>query len=403
MRREVPSQVDRGSNTTRRGGELGWGTTAAGGAVVRGTTAQGYSYAGRQAPGGARAGVVRTDRGDVVVRNRAGGTTAYRKAGADWREVHYHGHAYYTHRHRWYWPTYYGGHVYYQEVYPPAGMEIDNVPADAAQVIINGREYVFWDGVYYEKVADGYRITDRPGKASSDQDPVAILRAMNTFLAQQKTFVVLTRERVARPVEGRGFQSVTVHPEFAVARPDKLAARRREGAAYRQFWYDGKTATLFDRDKSVYGQVEFSGPLSEMLDMLALKYGMVLPLTGMFEVGFVNRLEPRLTDASYVGREKVDGRECHRVSLQTDDAEGDLWIDADDKAPVLRKIVLRYPTANGNPDYQATLTKWRIGRTFAEGSFGFSAPEGAKRITMLPVVPEEGKGEMTGDRRKSQP
>jgi hypothetical protein len=339
-----------------------------------------------QASDGTRAAAVKTHSGEVVVRNRSGDRGVYRKVGDEWKQVDYVGVPYYYNDYHWYYPYYYGGHVYYHEVYPPVGAEVESLPKGARVVVIDGVEYVLWDGVYYTKVNGQYKVVDPPKAGAATRDPLSIIRRMNTFLVGQETLFVKTEELIAVPAGQGKFSTAKILREIAVSRPDKMRVRRREGKEpARQFWYDSAHATLQTAGLKFYGQIPFSGKLPELLHMLQSDYAVTLPLSDLLRAGLADDLENRLESSLYVGLEKMGGRDCHHIRLKTDEVEGDLWVDSLDSAPYLRKIVLRYPNAAGKPKYEAKLTKWQAGSSFAKSVFDFVPPEGVRQIEMLSV------------------
>ena len=375
-----------GSGTTHRGGEVEWGQSPDGKTVVRGETADGKSYGGVQSASGERAAVVQTSDGEVVVRDREGEKTGYRQIDDEWEEVEYVGVPYYYHSHHWYYPYYYSGQVYYEEVYPPAGAWVDELPDGAEEVTIDGIEYILWDGVYYREVEGRYKVVEPPQEEAPARDALTILRNMNTFLVGLETFVVETREVLAEPVDAGKFKTVKAQREIAVQRPDKLAVRSRDSGKPRQFWYNGSQVTLYSPAHRVYGQVAFSGELSGLFDMLEKDYAVTLPLSGLFRANLVDSLQPRLEQVDYVEQETVLEYDCHHIFFKTDEVEADLWIDVADSAPYPRKINLRYPGTTGNPSYEAMLGNWKTERKWTANTFSFTPPETARQIDMVPVI-----------------
>jgi len=62
----------------------------------------------------------------------------------------------------WYYPVYYYGDVYYAEVWPPAGVEAETLPAGSQTVIAGSTTYYLSDDAFYEKSDDGGYVTVEP-------------------------------------------------------------------------------------------------------------------------------------------------------------------------------------------------------------------------------------------------
>jgi hypothetical protein len=174
---------------------------------------------------------------------------------------------------------------------------------------------------------------------------------------------------------------------ITVRKPNGLVAERRDGFDTRKFWYDGKTAILHDERKKVYSTIEAPETIDALLEFLRDEYGLTLPLADFFRADFVATVEPLLTIARYDGWEEIVGHRCHRLVLETAEVKGLVWIDADPKAPLLRRVKLLYHAYPGQPDYTATISEWDLTTKVGEGAFAFRPPKDAKEIAMVPNLP----------------
>ena len=230
-----------------------------------------------------------------------------------------------------------------------------------------------------------YKVVDAP-KGGVGGDPIDVVDRMNKFLSGQQTLFVQTEELVAVPAGQGKFKTSKISREIALARPDKMRVRRRDGKdPAKQFWYDGANATLQTSGQKFYGQVPFSGKLPALLEMLQKDYAVTVPLSDLLRPGLADSLRFHLKESRNVGIEKIDGRDCHHIQIKTAEVEGDLWIDVLDSAPYPRRVVLRYPATPGKPSYEAKLSKWQVGIELAKTVFEYKPTEGLRQIQMLPV------------------
>ena len=70
---------------------------------------------------------------------------------------------------------------------------------------------------------------------------------------------------------------------------------------------------------------------------------------------------------------------CHHLVFSQETIEWQIWIDASDQ-PLPRKLVITYVHEPGEPQYSATIRRWRLDPKFPEELFTFEAPEGAQKI-----------------------
>src|ERR1700722_20292836 len=111
-------------------------------------------------------------------------------------------------------------------------------------------------------------------------DPTAdqILRQCCDFLAQTRVFAVHAEiwKDVVLP-SGHKIQ-VTRSVDLDLRRPDRLHVEARAHQNGRSIWYDGKTLTVLDREKNLYGVVDAPATIDQTLDLAALTYGITIPL-----------------------------------------------------------------------------------------------------------------------------
>jgi hypothetical protein len=371
--------------TTPRGGEATVRRTPRG-TAARGETAGGYEYAGaRSRYTGRSRSVVKSPDGNVRVRSRG---PVVRTLPAGYRKVYVYGRPYYRYGYRYYWPYYYGGTVYYREVDPPEGAVVDEVPEEAETETIEGEEYHVADGVYYQAKDGKYAVVPAP------TEPWAILERMHAFVHAHDALRIDTREERAEPQPDGSLKTVKRLRWFAVRRPDRLRAAGREGDAVRSFYYNGSSVTLYDVENKMYATVPLSGPNPDMLDSIRDEYGVTVPLADLLRPDALEKLQPLVNESTYNGREEVEGRLCDAVTLQSEDAVCRVWIQADRKAPLLRKVEITYVAHPGAPKYAATIVNWvKPPKKLSDEFFTFTPPKDAVKIEMLPLLEDDEVGD----------
>jgi hypothetical protein len=149
-------------------------------------------------------------------------------------------------------------------------------------------------------------------------------------------------------------------------------------------WKDDKTFTLLDRANNVYGQVAAPGSIDETMDMLVDKYGVTTPLADLLSGDLYSVMMKEIKTCRYLGIHYAEGIKCHHIAATQKNIDWQIWIDAGD-VPQLRKIIITYKQQPGAPQYTAILKSFNEVPQFPVDTFTFNAPEGAKKISLLPV------------------
>jgi hypothetical protein len=149
-------------------------------------------------------------------------------------------------------------------------------------------------------------------------------------------------------------------------------------------WKDEKTFTLLDRTNNVYAQVEAPGTISEAMDMLVDKYGVTTPLADLLSDDLYSVLIKNAKTCRYLGLHYADGIKCHHIAATQKDIDWQIWVEAGD-VPQLRKIIITYKQRPGSPQYIAVLKSFTALSEMPGDTFAFKAPDGARKISLLPV------------------
>ncbi len=215
------------------------------------------------------------------------------------------------------------------------------------------------------------------------------LKAMCSLLAGLRTFSLTAQESYDESPGSGGMVQVSNQRRVTVRRPDRLAGEATGDTANREFYYDGQTATLFDRTQKVYAVVKVPGTIDAMLDRMVETYGVSQPLADFLFTDPHKVLTERVVSGRYVGKHQVGGgaaaRPCHHLAFQQAEIDWQLWIDAGER-PFPRKLLIVYKKAPGAPRYTATLDEWDLSLQTTDETFTFKAPDGARKIEVLSIA-----------------
>lgn len=215
-------------------------------------------------------------------------------------------------------------------------------------------------------------------------DAKQILQKMCDFLKNQQQFSFKAEVTDDQVYAGGRKLQYGLDVEAFFRRPDKLRINGDGDLESKQLFFDGKTLTLYDKDKNHYGSLEIPGDIDAALDKAGKEYGVRV---GLAELG-ANRLAAHasqgVTNALYVGESKVRGVTCQHLAFDKEKVHYQLWIDTGDK-PLLRKVVVTQKKLSGGPQWTAYFSDWNFAPQLADSLFTFAPPPGAQKIKFMPV------------------
>jgi hypothetical protein len=163
-------------------------------------------------------------------------------------------------------------------------------------------------------------------------------------------------------------------------KPDKLHAEVKTDRKHREFFYDGKTFTLFGRRVNYYATVPAPPTLRELFLALAQDYGIEVPLVDLFFWGAQGEHPTDLRSAMDLGPSTIGGTECEQYALRQEGVDWQIWIQKGD-SPLPRKLVITTTSDPAQPQHVSYL-HWNLTPKLDDTLFGFSPPQGAMRIVL---------------------
>jgi hypothetical protein len=181
-----------------------------------------------------------------------------------------------------------------------------------------------------------------------------------------------------------------------VRRPDRLhatvnAPERRD----REFWYDGKSLTVLDRDQNLYGQVSAPSTIDAMVDAVEEKYGITFPLLDFAVSDPAGSALRNVRGAINAGTDTVLGVACDHLLFTQEAVDWQVWIERGSR-PLMKKVVITYKNMLGAPRYTVLLSDWKRDPRLSDDLFAFKPPPECGRIEVAERSRQEGDdGEST--------
>jgi hypothetical protein len=219
-------------------------------------------------------------------------------------------------------------------------------------------------------------------EADIDEEALEILKKATDYLTGLKHFIIKvvdTKDVVQASGQKIQFASTI---EIAVRRPNQLfGSWIRDDGTIRQFFYNGKTVTIYEDTENVFGQIQTPDTIDEMFDYVETVMNSSQPLADLLDNDLSHLAELPLS-GSYVGVSYLDSIACDHLAFRGETVDWQLWIDRGEK-PLIQKMVITYRQLSGEPQYTARLIDWDIQPNISDDLFEFSPPEGARQIKIF--------------------
>lgn len=222
--------------------------------------------------------------------------------------------------------------------------------------------------------------------AAPAPNPMTVIRQMCDYLKSLQQFsfrAEVTHDQVYHA--GKKLQ-YGLDMETFVRRPDRLRVNAEGDLVNKQFFFNGKTITLYDKTDKVYGSMEVPPSIEEALDKAHKDFGLKVALTDLASPLLWEHVSKKFEHSLYVGLHKVRGVSYHHLAFDREEVELQAWVDTGDK-PLPRKIVFTLKKMEGSPQWTAYLSDWNSSVMLEDGLFNFVLPPGVRKIKFVPLQP----------------
>ncbi len=221
-----------------------------------------------------------------------------------------------------------------------------------------------------------------PGTPAAAAEGERLMRKMSDTLAAASAFRFTTRESL-EPIAGAGGRVLHFSRAATVRRPNAMAFEldgSAETPADVTAFYDGSSVALRDNRQGVWAQTGAPGTLDEMLDDVARRYGMPVPIADVVYSVPYEAFIGRSTKGGFVGRETIDGVRCARLEYGDEFVDVRLWIPSRGQ-PLPKRLELVYKQAPGAPKARIEFEGWDLAPKIADGTFTFEAGDPARQVS----------------------
>jgi hypothetical protein len=173
--------------------------------------------------------------------------------------------------------------------------------------------------------------------------------------------------------------------DVALERPDKLYVEWSGDLGARQFWYDGKSLTLYDPATPFYASESAPSGIDDVLGKLIAQLSFSMPLVDFLYQDPYKALSKNLQYGFDLGQNSVNGKNCRTLAFVEKDIDWQIWID---NGPQLTpcKLVITYKTHPAQPQFTAVFSDWDFSPRIANSVFTPELPAGSERVPFANVA-----------------
>ncbi len=208
------------------------------------------------------------------------------------------------------------------------------------------------------------------------------LKTMSNYLAGLKTYSFQVEEFFDDVLDDGQKIQLGNQRHLSVSRPDKMYGEGEGDTKHSQFYYDGKTATVFDRGQNTYAVVQVPGTIDAMLEDLHERFDTHQTLADYLFSDPYKGFTEHAQSGTYVGLHYVGKVKCHHLAFRQKLLDWQIWIDAGDQ-PLPRKFVITFKRQAGEPQYTALMHRWDANPKLSDDLFEFHPPKDVRKVDFL--------------------
>lgn len=236
-----------------------------------------------------------------------------------------------------------------------------------------------------------------PGLAQKEVTPpvdpqaIAALEKMGAYLRTLKSFEIDATTATDEVLDNGLKVQLDGAAKLIVRRPDRMRVTITSDRKHREYYYDGKSVTLYGPRVKYYTTVAAPPTVGETVQLLAQKYGIELPLADLFLWGTDKAHPEDIKQAINVGPATIAGTLTDQYAFRQEGVDWQVWIKQG-ATPVPVKLVVTTTSETAQPEH-ITVLRWNFAPKINEKMFAFVPPVGALKIA---IQTAEGKVEAGG-------
>jgi len=217
-----------------------------------------------------------------------------------------------------------------------------------------------------------------------------ILRRMSDYLAGQKQFTVKTEVTLEAVLASGQRLQFDAPASVTVSRPNRMRADRKGDLTNQEFFYDGKSLTLYNPKENLYASAPAPATLDAMLDYAREKLDVIAPGAELLYNNAAERMLKESSSGFVVGQSSVAGVKCMHLAFRGAEVDWQVWVQ-DGARPLPCKFIITSTKTSGTPQFTVWMRSWDLAPNLSDRSFTFAPAKGAKKIEFLMLTSEPAK------------
>jgi hypothetical protein len=228
-------------------------------------------------------------------------------------------------------------------------------------------------------------IASVPIARADEAQARGLVKAMSDYLAAQKDISLEYDSLLEIATTENEKLGLASSGTITLARPDKLRMTRAGGVANVELVFDSKMVTLFGKNLNIYAQVEASGTIDDLVNVLRNRYFKPLPAADLLMSNPYDQLMPHVKEVKDLGGGVIRGIECDHLAFRAEDVDWQIWI-ARGQRPYPCRYVITTKKIRAAPQYMFDVKSWKTGTEVAADNFRAEIPSGASKLTPVELV-----------------
>jgi hypothetical protein len=203
-----------------------------------------------------------------------------------------------------------------------------------------------------------------------DTEAAEILQRMSDYLGSLERFT-FRAENTIDSVTGLGQKLQSgAYADIAIERPNRFRVKRKGDAIDQEFYFDGRTLTLYGKQVNYYANMRVSKTvdINTALDLARDEVGVIVPASDLFYQDTYRELMEDVESGRVVGNSTVGGVEVHHLAFRGSEVDWQIWI-----------------AKAGAPQFTAVFSDWNTSAKLDDVLFTFSRPPEAHNIGFIPL------------------
>ena len=209
-----------------------------------------------------------------------------------------------------------------------------------------------------------------------------LLRNMSEFIAKQQKFTVTAENSLEIVLKSGQKIQYTAPASLQIKRPNQLRASRKGDLVDQDFYYDGKTLTLFSPENGFYATSAAPATIDQTIDMARDKLDVIAPGSDLIYTDSYKMLTQDAVSGFYVGKAVVGGVTCDHLAFRGNEVDWQIWIQEGSK-PLPKKYVITSKRVPGEPQFTVYINSWNLAPKLSDATFVFKPPKNAMKIDFL--------------------